>query len=134
MSPRDLRVKMWTEALRVLQRAEELHCQFFQPDQSASGQCCWEPPIDIIETENDYVIVVALPGVAADEVTVTVSDSAIRISATRRLPIIKAGDIIHRIEIPHGRFTRQIELPATNLAVDQHDLTNGCLMLRLRKH
>jgi HSP20 family molecular chaperone IbpA len=37
------------------------------------------------------------------------------------------------VEIPYGYFERRIALPPETLELTSHELTNGCLMLRLRK-
>src|SRR5262249_14224633 len=59
---------MFSEACEMLARAERLHRQFFQPVRSASRLPVWEPPADMLETEREVLVLVALPGVAADGV------------------------------------------------------------------
>ena len=44
-----------------------------------------------------------------------------------------SGQRIHRLEIPYGRFERQIELPAGRYEIDGRELANGFLVLRLRR-
>ena len=53
---------MWAEACALIDRAERLQRQFFQPGLSAAP-ASWEPPIDILETERELSIIAALPGV-----------------------------------------------------------------------
>jgi HSP20 family protein len=67
---------MWTTACEMIDRAERLHRQFFQPTAAAIGELSWEPPIDIIETDSEIVITVALPGVDRDDVKVTLPECA----------------------------------------------------------
>ena len=40
---------------------------------------------------------------------------------------------VHRLEIPYGRFERNIRLPAQLLTLDRSELVNGCLVIRLGK-
>jgi HSP20 family protein len=121
-------ISMWAEACNSLDRAERLRRQFFQPGRIAS----WEPPVDVFETEGDLWVTVALPGVRIDQLQVAVSGGTIVIAGERRLPIQSRAAIL-RLEIPHGRFERRIELPAGHYELSRSDLADGCLILRLRK-
>ena len=50
---------MWAEARRVIERAERLHQRFF--DLAGSPQeSCWEPPVDMMETDSGLFIEIAL--------------------------------------------------------------------------
>jgi HSP20 family molecular chaperone IbpA len=121
-------MSMWAEACEILDRAENLRRQFYQPSRVAS----WEPPIDVYETERDLWIVVALPGVGADQFRIAVSDGVVIVAGERRLPI-QSRAVIHRLEIPHGSFERRIKLPAGRYEMDRRDLADGCLILGLHK-
>jgi HSP20 family protein len=121
-------MSMWAEACEILDRAENLRRQFYQPNRVAS----WEPPVDVFETERDLWIVVALPGVGTDQLRIAVSEGAVIVAGERRLPI-QSRAVIHRREIPHGSFERRIKLPAGRYELDRRDLADGCLFLGLRK-
>ena len=41
--------------------------------------------------------------------------------------------MIHRLELPYGRFERRIELPPGRFDVVRRELVDGCLTLGLRK-
>ena len=51
----------------------------------------------------------------------------------RALPIGDKTGLIHRMEIPHGRFERHIQLPPGPLELGRRELADGCLVLVLRK-
>jgi HSP20 family molecular chaperone IbpA len=51
----------------------------------------------------------------------------------RPLPPEMAKARIHRMEIPHGRFERRIELPPARFELSGRHLANGCLMVQLHK-
>jgi hypothetical protein len=51
----------------------------------------------------------------------------------RALPTGDRSGLIHRMEIPHGRFERHIELPPGPLELGRRELADGCLVLALRK-
>jgi HSP20 family molecular chaperone IbpA len=123
---------MWGEALSMLERAERLQRQFFQ-----HATVAWEPPVDIIETGEHVHVHVALPGVAAESITVGVDAGGISISAARAFPCSGETLHIHRIEIPYGRFERQVALPLGDpyapLELVDKRLADGVLTLIFKK-
>ncbi len=121
---------MLSEAIGSLARAERLRQQFFNL-QSAAGPC-WEPPIDVLETDEALLIFVALPGVDPDDVVAVIEDGALVINGTRTLPAELRNARIHRLELPQGRFQRRIALPIGRYAVSR-SAANGCIVVRLTK-
>jgi HSP20 family molecular chaperone IbpA len=124
---------MWAEACELLGRAERLHRQFFVPQGTRGRQPVWEPPVDLLETEGELWIGVALPGVAKEQLEVVVENGVMIVSGERPMPGRARGTRIHRLEIPYGRFERRIELPPGRFDVVRRDLIDGCLILGLRK-
>lgn len=133
MPPREPGVWMWAEACELLDRAERLHRQFFHPGRSRARGPSWEPPIDVYETERGFLILVALPGVRPDQLEVLIEDGALVVIGERPIPVESRATLIHRLEIPHGRFERRVPLPAGPLEIDRRELADGCLLLGLRK-
>ena len=132
MPVRDPHGWMWEEALAMIERAEHLHRRFFEPVFSSSA-AVWEPPIDVFETDHEVWIVIALPGAELDDLDVSVDADSLRIAGHRRLPSSARDAVVHRIEIPCGRFERRIRLPSARLALGRSELVNGCLVLTLAK-
>lgn len=128
----DLETWMWTEACDILNRADRLHRQFFRPAVMNTKTPTWEPPIDVYETSCEFKIMVALPGVALEHVSVTLENDYLIIDGQRHLPS-SAQAHIRRMEIPYGRFKRLIELPNERVEIDTHEFVNGCLVISLRK-
>ena len=120
---------MWSEACDQLARAERLHRQFFQPRHSGA----WEPPVDIIETEREVLIFVALPGVSLDKAEAVIDGADLVIAGTRVLPPELRTAIIHRIELPQGRFERRVRLPTGRYRDVRRSAADGCLVVTLRK-
>lgn len=122
------RSRMWAQAIDMLTRAQRLHRQFFEP--SAEG---WEPPIDILETPQEVIILAALPGVDPEDVDAAIQGQALVIAGRRTLPPEVRTAIIHRLELPQGRFHRRIPLPPGRYDAVSRSAMNGCLVVRLRK-
>jgi HSP20 family protein len=124
---------MWGEACAMIERAERLHRQFFQPSLDDIQVGKWEPPVDIFETGRELWIIAALPGVEPEDLDVSLGLDGLVVTGVRRLaPAAPVANIL-RLEIPHGRFERRIRLPAARLELDRSEFSRGCLYLRLSK-
>lgn len=121
---------MWSEAFEVLARAERMHRQFFQPSASSVS---WEPPVDVLETEEAVLVLVALPGVDLDEVKALIDDGALIVAGSRTYPPEMRTAVIHRLELPQGRFERRVRLPAGRYASIDRSSAHGCLLITLTK-
>jgi len=131
MAARDVQVWMWSEACEMLARAERLHRQLFQP--SSLREPAWEPPADVLETEREVLVIVALPGVNIDAVEVAVEDGAVAVVGVRTAPAVLRDAVIHRLELPHGRFARRVPLPAGRYRNLRRSAADGCLVVSLEK-
>jgi HSP20 family molecular chaperone IbpA len=123
---------MWEEACDLLDEAERLHRQFFRLSAAHAGPV-WEPPADVYEDQDQFVVIVALPGVPPERIEVTLESGALVMRAERRMPCPRQAGEIHRLEIPYGYFERSIPLPAGRLQAVARDVVDGCLVLRLKK-
>jgi len=124
---------MWIHACEVIVKAERLQRQFFQPSASQRALAIWEPPVDIFEDEGEIVIVVAMPGVAAERVQVTHEAGTLVVRGVRPLSLSGSRHRLRQLEIPYGAFERRIPLPPQRLEIGAPELAQGCLTLRLRK-
>ena len=120
---------MWSEACDSLARAERLHRQFFQPRRPGT----WEPPVDILETEREVLLFFALPGVSIEKVEAIIDGADLEVAGTRVLPPQLRTAVIHRIELPQGRFERRVRLPAGRYREVVRAAADGCLVITLRK-
>lgn len=128
MSKRQLEAMMWADACARMERAERLRRQFFHHAASS-----WEAPVDVFETEDSLTILIALPGVDPEHITVSLDAGLLVVAGKRPLPRESQDARILRLEIPHGHFERRIELPPVPFQISGRHLANGCLMLRLQK-
>jgi HSP20 family protein len=124
---------MWLEACEMLARTERLHREFFRPIQSATRLAIWEPPVDILETEREIRVLVALPGVSAELVEVAIDADELVVAGIRVLPPELQTAVIHRLELPQGRFERRVRLPAGAYSSIRRSAVDGCLLIALQK-
>jgi HSP20 family molecular chaperone IbpA len=124
---------MWSEACEMLARAERLHHEFFRLAGTTSNLPSWEPPVDILETDREILVLVALPGVDPDHVEATIDGNHLRVAGTRLLPAQLQTATIHRLELPQGRFERRVPLPPGRYGAIRAAAANGCLVFTLQK-
>ena len=124
---------MWSEACEMLARAERMHRELFRPAGTQARLPEWEPPVDILETEAEVLVLVALPGVDTDAVQAAIEDSDLVIAGTRVVPQEWRTAIIHRLELPQGRFYRRVRLPAGRYSSVRRAAIAGCLAIALQK-
>jgi len=129
----DTREWMWANALEALARAERLHQQLFRPAGRSDRPPCWEPPLDILETESEVLVVAALPGVPADKVAVRIDGACLVIAGERPAPTALRTAVIHRMELPQGRFERRVALPRGRFHSPTVKVVDGCLIVSLAK-
>ncbi|HXA72256.1 MAG TPA: Hsp20/alpha crystallin family protein [Stellaceae bacterium] len=116
----------------MLERAERLHQRFFEPAR-AGRQPSWEPPVDIFETSGGLLIEIALPGVDPERLEISYEGSILSVAGERPLPCAAEPAVIHRLEIPYGRFERRLALTGGRYELVRYQLTHGCLALSLRR-
>jgi HSP20 family protein len=124
---------MWAQACEVVARAERLQGAFFQPLAGASRTQSWEPPVDVLETRSEILVVVALPGVHAETVEVSADAGELAFAGVRAFPVELRSAIIHRLELPQGRFERRLRLPPGRYGLVRHSVANGCLLIAIEK-
>ena len=125
---------MWAQAVDFIDQAQRMHREFFRLASNATTEAAlWQPPVDVFENGREVVVVVALPGVAADAIEIEAQPGAIVVRAQRPLPFQGAGLRLRQLEIPYGFFERRIDLPQAPLEITGHELAHGCLVVRLAR-
>src|SRR5947208_15609421 len=112
MPTRQLEARMWAQAVAAMERAERLHRQFFH-----HGSPHWEAPIDVFETDRGLIVLVALPGVELDDISVILSAGVLIVRGQRPMPGELQSARILRMEIPYGNVERRMQLPAEPFAI-----------------
>jgi HSP20 family protein len=89
------------------------------------------PALDVRETEDEYLVLVDLPGVQSEDVVIELIDQVLTISGSRAP--VETGEA-QRLERPSGSFVRRLSLPK---GVDSDkvvaDYKDGVLELRIPK-
>lgn len=89
------------------------------------------PPVDVHETEEEYLVKIDLPGVKSEDVNVEVNDNVLSISGSRVADETGTAQLVER---PYGTFTRTLTVPqgvdSDSIEAGYHD---GVLELRIPK-
>lgn len=89
---------------------DDLFAQFGAFNGERSARSAWVPPVDISETDTQYLIEMEIPAVAIEDVSVQVKDGLLSISGERRREQEAEGRR-HRVERQYGNFARSFQLP-----------------------
>ena len=89
--------------------------------------------MDVLETESDVQVLMALPGVDPERVEAAIEGADLVVAGIRVLPAALRTAIIHRLELPQGRFERRVRLPAGRYASVRREMADGCLVITLQK-
>lgn len=71
------------------------------------------PPVNLHESDQGYVLTAELPGVAPDDIDVSIEGATVTLSGQRKVEHAAGDGIsVHRRERQSGNFRRAFELPA----------------------
>jgi HSP20 family protein len=126
----------------LLQQAERIHRNFLQIAAGARYRASlgrtpsWQPPVNVVETDESLWVISALAGVAADRVSVRLEGRELVIAGERPLPICCNDGELKIWEIPLGGFERRLRLVGSEspLTITKISLQDGLLIIELRKH
>ncbi len=94
----------------------------------------WSPSVDLAESENEVTVRVELPGIAPDDIDVTVTGNQLTISGAKTEVSQQQGRDFYHTESRAGCFRRTIPMPKS-IDRDKVDaeFKNGVLIVRLQK-
>jgi HSP20 family protein len=78
---------------------------------SLSAMAEWNPRVDISENESSYVLQADIPGVAKEDLKVTVDNGVLTLQGERRQEQKQDEEHFHRVERFYGSFSRSFHLP-----------------------
>jgi HSP20 family protein len=71
----------------------------------------WMPAMDLVETEDHFVLRADLPGLSEEDVKIEFEDGTLTISGERKSEHESKGEGYHRVERAVGAFSRSLTLP-----------------------
>lgn len=102
------------------------------PRATASG---FVPELNVYETDKEFEVSAALPGMSKDDIEINFNSGALTISGERKIEQEENGRRYHRIESQFGKFSRSLTLPGD--MIDREKITakyeNGVLNINIPK-
>lgn len=124
---------MWDRARAQMDHRRRLKRKYADLGETRSGKPAFEPSVDIFESDGEFWILVALPGVSPEALTVSLEDGLLCVSGRRPMPDVFRKAAVHRLEIPYGSFERRLALPPGKYRLGRVQLTHGCAVIQVSK-
>ena len=70
------------------------------------------PPVDVQESETEYLVKTDLPAIERDDVKVALENGTLVIEGERRQEKEEKGKKFHRVERSYGKFVRRLLVPS----------------------
>lgn len=94
------------------------------------------PPMNVSESENQYLVTIDLPGLDVKDVAIELMGNQLHIKGERRWDEEQKGKEFHRVESRYGAFSRVLTLPE-NARIDRDAIEatfqKGILSIRIPK-
>ncbi|HWK29518.1 MAG TPA: Hsp20/alpha crystallin family protein [Solirubrobacter sp.] len=85
---------------------------FDAPAQGSGGTLRrWMPAMDLVETDDHFVLRADLPGMSEADVNIEVEDRVLTVSGERKAEHAETKEGYHRVERAFGSFSRSLTLP-----------------------
>ena len=101
---------------------------------NGTGVRRWMPALDLVETDEHFILRADLPGMGEDDVNIEVEDRTLTLSGERKAEHESNGEGYYRLERATGAFARSLTLPE---GVDAEQIAarfdNGVLEIRIPK-
>lgn len=101
---------------------------------AAGGARRWVPAMDLVETEDHFVLRADLPGVSEADVDLSLEENVLTLKGERKVEHESKGEGFYRVERATGAFSRSLTLPE---GVDGDAITatfdKGVLEVRIPK-
>jgi len=92
------------------------------------------PKVDVLETPENYEIMMALPGVKKEAINIEIDGEALIVSGENKAKELKEQEQFHALENYYGKFSRTFSLPKTvNKGAIAADFELGMLKISLPK-
>jgi HSP20 family protein len=94
----------------------------------------WAPPVDVEETDKEYLIKADLPAVKKPDIKVGIDDGVLTIEGERRQEKEEKNKRFHRVERTYGKFVRRLTVPSdVSQAQVAAEFKDGVLHVHLPK-
>jgi HSP20 family protein len=94
----------------------------------------WIPAMDLVETDEDFVLRADLPGLSEKDVNIELEDNVLTVSGERKSEHEERKEGYYRVERSSGAFSRSLTLPeGVNPEAIEASFDRGVLEVRIPK-
>jgi HSP20 family protein len=94
----------------------------------------WMPAMDLVETDDHFVLRADLPGLSEDDVKIELEDNTLTVSGERKAEHESRDEGFYRVERAFGTFSRSLTLPrGVNPEAVEASFNRGVLEVRIPK-
>jgi HSP20 family protein len=94
----------------------------------------WMPAMDLVETDESFVLRADLPGIGEEDVRIELEDDTLTVSGERKAEHESKGEGYYRVERATGSFSRSLRLPqGVNAEAVSANFDRGVLEVRIPK-
>jgi HSP20 family protein len=94
----------------------------------------WMPAMDLVETDDHFVLRADLPGLSEDDVKIELEDNTLTLSGERKAEHESRDEGFYRVERAFGTFSRSLTLPrGVNAEAVEASFDRGVLEVRIPK-
>lgn len=98
------------------------------------GLTGWVPAIDVIETPEEVIVLMDVPGISTDSLNVEIAGNMLTLSGSRPKTEPLSGTIVHVSQRPVGEFVRAVPMPVpVNHEQVAAEISDGVLTVRLAR-
>ena len=128
------RIPMVLPAWKNISGFEREIDSFFNGFLSTGSVKTWAPAVDLVEHQNESIVVAELPGVAKEDIKISLEEELLTIKGERKATGFPDGARWIRSERSNGEFFRTIQLPhLVKTGSVAAELVNGVLKITLPK-
>jgi HSP20 family protein len=73
----------------------------------------WTPPLDVLETDENILVKVEIPGVEPKDIDISISGNTLTIKGEKKAEKEETGKNYHFVERSYGNFSGSIVLPTS---------------------
>jgi HSP20 family protein len=126
------------EVASLQQEMNRLFSSFFDTPAAGAGNGeavrRWVPAMDLVETDDSFVLKADLPGLDENDVKIEVEDGVLTVSGERKAEHEEKREGYYRVERAFGSFRRALSLPeGVDPEAVSADFHKGVLAIRIPK-
>jgi HSP20 family protein len=124
------------EISSIQSEMNRLFNSFFDTPTTGNGSAArrWLPAMDVVETDDHFVLTADLPGLSEEDVNIEIEENVLTVSGERKAQHEEKREGFVRVERSYGSFRRSLTLPeGVDAEAVSANFDKGVLEIRIPK-